>query len=160
MENRMESNVTQFVHSLLGRKLLHLCCEAEMMDFDFAPLTLHALGCTRIIQNEEILVTTLDYQSWDGVESIHNDEWFHVNWVSSELVGRTVLSVQISPWNDLRLTLEGGTVVECLIANGSPHYGEEQEQWVLFEHTKQLDRRFLTIYNKRIDFHTRSGDGT
>ena len=147
-----EHGIASFVTSLAGKRLLDICCEAELLDFDFAPLTLHALGCSRIIKNSDILVTTLDYQSWDLSESTHNDEWFNLKKFHAEIIGSTVISVQLSPWNDLRVELDNGVVIECLIANSCPHYGEEQEQWILFEGGRRGHGRFLTVYNKRIDF--------
>ena len=152
----MNHAAVQFVKSLVGRKMLHFCCEAEMLDFDFAPLALHAMGCSRVIKSNDILVTTLDYQSWDLSESTHNDEWFNAKKFYSQIAGGTVISVELSPWHDLRIELDNDVVIECLIANAYPHYGEEQEQWVLFEHTKDHGGTFLTAYNKRIDFHDKS----
>lgn len=152
----MNHEAVQFVNLLVGKKLLHFCCEAEILDFDFAPLALHAMGCSRVIKNNDILVTTLDYQSWDLDESTHNDEWFNVERFYSEIIDGTVISVEISLCHDLRIKLDNNIVIECLIANAYPHYGEEQEQWVLFEPTKDHSGTFLTVYNKSIDFHDKS----
>ncbi len=124
----------------------------EILDFDFAPLTLHALGCSRIIKNNDILVTTLDYQSWNLLESTQNDEWFNIQKFQTHIIGGMVLSIQLSPWNDLHIILDNGIRIECLIANAYPHYEEEQEQWVLFEKRKHESKPFLTVYNKRMKF--------
>lgn len=153
----MKQEVKEFVNSLIGRKLVSICCEAEILDFNFGPLVLHGMGCTRVIKNDDILITTLDYQFWDGVDSAHNDEWFHVERLRGEIIGGAVTSVEISPWHDLRVYLDNGVTIECLIANAYPHYAEALEQWVLFEAGK--DRcghpgKFLTICNKTVDFHT------
>ncbi|EOS63490.1 hypothetical protein [Oscillibacter sp. 1-3] len=149
----MDYAAAQFVNQLVGKRLLHFCCEAEILDFDFAPLALHAMGCSRVIKNNDILVTTFDYQLWDLSESTHNDEWFNAEKFYSEIIDGTVISVEISPWYDLRIKLDNNVVIECLIANAYPHYDEEQEQWVLFEPTEDHSGTFLTVYNKRIDFH-------
>lgn len=159
MDRMTTVEAVRFVQSLVGKKLRHLCCEAEILDFDFPPLALHAMGCSRIIKGNELLVTTLDYQSWDQSESTHNDEWFNVKAFHSEIVGGTVLSVHLSPWHDLRIELDNGVVIECLIANAQPHYADEQAQWVLFEPTKSRDGAgaFLTVYNKSIAFRKNEG---
>ena len=68
----MEAAVIESVHSLAGMRLVHVCCEAEILDFQFDSLTLHAIGCSRIIRQGEILVTVPDYRSWDGLESTRN----------------------------------------------------------------------------------------
>ena len=150
----MDHEAVRFVNLLVGKKLLHLCCEVEILDFDFTPLALHAMGCSRVIKNNDILVTTLDYQSWDQSESTHNDEWFNVERFRSEITGGTVLSVELSPCHDLRITLDNDVIIECLIANAYPHYDEELEQWVLFEPTNDHSGAFLTVYNKRVSFHS------
>ena len=125
-----------FIHSLVGKRLLNVCCAAEILTFDFFPLALHASGYARIIKNSDILVTTLDYQSWELSESTNNDEWFNAT---------------LSPWNDLHIELDNGVIIECLIANSYPHYNDEQEQWVLFERGKD-HKLFLTVYSKRVEF--------
>lgn len=105
-----------------------------------------------MIKNGDILVTTLDDQSWDLSESTHNDEWFNVKRFYSKIVGGTVVSAAVSPWHDLRLRLDNGVLIECLIANASPHYQEEREQWALFVTTKDHSGAFLTVCNGSVDF--------
>lgn len=148
----MDDRMLQFVNLLTGRKLEHFCCEAEILDFGFGALVLHAMGCTRVIKDNDILVTTIDYQSWDQEESTNNDEWFNMGKFHSEIVGGSVVSVRTSPWNDLHIRMDNGVMIECLVANAYPHYGEELEQWVLFEHTGDGSGTFLTVYNKSVDF--------
>lgn len=148
----MESGAMQLINALRGRKLERFCCEAEILDFDFGTLTLHAMGCSRVIKNNDILVTVPDYQAWDGVESRHNDEWYNTERFRAEITGGIVCSTEVSPWNDLRVILDNGCTIECLIANAYPHYGEESEQWVLFEHTKDHSGAFLTVFSKRVHF--------
>lgn len=126
------------------------------MDFSFGPLALHAMGCSRILKGIDILVTTLDYQSWDQMESTNNDEWFNMRRFNAEIVGGSVVSVQVSPWHDLVIRLDNDVMIECLVANACPHYGKELEQWVLFESTGDGNGTFLTVYNKMVDFHENS----
>lgn len=149
----MDDAAVQFTNLLVGKKLIRLCCEADMLDFDFESLALHAMGCSRVIKSNDILATTLDYQSWDLSESTHNDEWFNVEKFRSDIIGGVVISVEISPWHDLRIKLDNNVVIECLIANAHPHYAEEQEQWVLFEPARDHSGTFLTVYNKKIALH-------
>lgn len=107
-------------------------------------------------QTNDILITTPDDQSWDQSESTNNDKSFNMRTFRSEIVGGTVISVEISPWHDLRIGLDNGVIIECLISNACPHYEEEPEQWVLFDPSKDHSGTFLTIYNKSVDFHDRS----
>lgn len=129
----MDHNAVQFVNKLIGKQLLHFCCECEILDFSFGSLVLHAMGCSRVIKNNDILITTIDYQSWGQTESRNNDEWFNMRKYNSEIVGGTVTTVSIRPCNDLYVYLDNGIVIDCLVANAYPHYDGEREQWVLFE---------------------------
>ena len=137
----MDERVMEFVNSLVGRQLLYLCCEAEILDFGFGELVLHGMGCSRIIKNNDILVTTLDYQSWDQAERFHD-----------EILGGSVVSVRVSPWHDLCIQLDNGVMIECLVANAWPHYEEALEQWVLFRPAGKGRGTFLTVYNKDVAF--------
>ena len=105
-------------------------------------------GLTRIIKNGDILVSTLDYQSWDGVNSRSNDELKNIERFRKDIVGGAVVSADVNEVNDLRVTLDNGVIIECLIANGYVHYSNEREQWVLFEKNDREKRTFLTVYNK------------
>lgn len=175
-EKNLDNKAILFVKSLIGKKLVYFCCEANMFDFGFdeqavkaiesdvyvgkanidfgfnEPLVLHAMGCSRVIKNDDILVTTLDYDSWDQIESTNNDEWFNMEKFNSQIIGGTVISVEVSSWHDLHIGLDNGVTIECMIANAYPHYEEESEQWVLFDHTKKHNGTFLTVYNKSVDF--------
>lgn len=152
-----EPNITAFIRTLVGKKLESFCCEADILDFGFSDdLVLHAMGCTRVVRGSDILLTTCDYQSWDGEVSTNNDEWWNMTQYRAEMIGGTVLTAEINPLHDLIITMDNGFTVQCLIANtGSPHYGEEQEQWALFEHTDNHSGAFLTVCNKEMDFSPR-----
>lgn len=126
-----------------------------MLEFFFSDsLIIHANGFCRIIKNQDLLITTRDYESWDGDDSTHNDEWFNLEKYKTEIVGGSVNSVELSPINDLVLKLDNGVIIECLIENAYPHYEEEIEQWVLFEgkDCKKDKRAFLTVYNKHSEY--------
>ena len=57
------------------------------------------------------------------------------------------------------IALDNGVIIECRIANAAPHYGEEEEQWVLFEHTADHSGRFLTAYNRQLAFYVPGQEG-
>lgn len=108
----MDDKAIRFVHPLIGKKLVYFCCEADILDFGFGSLVFHAMGCSRVIKNNDILVTTLYYQSCDQMESTNNDEWFDMKKFNSQIVGDTVISVEISPWHDLHIKLDNGVTIE------------------------------------------------
>lgn len=49
---QMEQGIKDFVNLLLGKRLLQVHWEAEILDFNFETLSLHAFGCSRIIKNK------------------------------------------------------------------------------------------------------------
>ena len=144
-------DIQSFVHQLTGKQLIRLLCEADILEFIFSDgLVLHAMGLSRVICNRDILVTTIDYQSWDNLDSTHNDEWVNVERFRDRIIGGKVLSASINNVNDLRIALDNNSIIECFIANAYSHYSEESEQWVLFEHTDDHSGRVLSAYNKQI----------
>ena len=145
-------DLRSFVQQLVGKQLIQFLCEADILEFIFSnDLVLHAMGFSRVISNGDILVTTMDYQSWDNLDSTHNDEWVNVDRYKEKIIGGSVLSASLNDVNDLRIVLDNNSIIECLIANSYPHYSEECEQWVLFEHTDDHSGRFLSAYNKQIE---------
>ena len=110
------------------------------------------MGLSRVIREGDLLVTTFDYQSWDNLDSTHNDEWINADRIKDKIVGGCVSAVKLNDIHDLTIELDNGYIIECLIANAYPHYSEESEQWVLFEHTDDHSGRFLIASNKTIKF--------
>ena len=134
---------------IMGKKLEKLGLACEMMTFVFEEYALHAQCLTRIIRDQEILVTTGDYQSWDGECSKNNDEWYFVEKYREEIVGGKVLSVEVNRIHDVRIELDNGVMIEALVSNGFSHFGEEREQWRFFEKGKDGGPH-LVVYGKSI----------
>ena len=150
MNNSIE--IQSFLQQLKGKRLVSFGCEADILEFIFeGDFVLHAMGFSRVISGNDILVTTQDYQSWDEIESTHNDEWVNAAAFREKIVGGLVLSALINEVHDLKIMLDNGIVVECMVANSYPHYSDENEQWLLFEHTNDHSGKFLTAYNKQIE---------
>ncbi len=133
-----------------GKRLKKLGLACEMMTFDFEGYALHAQCLTRIIRDNDILVTTGDYQSWDGECSKNNDEWYFVEKYREDIVGGKVLSVEVSRIHDVRIELDNGVMIEALVSNGFSHFGEEREQWRFFEKGKD-GVPHLVVYGKSIE---------
>jgi len=156
----MRQDISDFVSLLVGKKLEYLGCEADLLEFVFeADLVLHAAGFSRVFADDEILITTADYQSWDGIDSRHNDEWVNMAAHRERIAGGRVVSAAVNALGDLNITLDNGVTIECWIANAAPHYGEEAEQWVLFEHTADHSGRFLTAFNRQLEFYVPGQEG-
>lgn len=142
--------IKEFIWGMKNQKLEALNMACEMMMFDFGIYKLHTQCLTRIIKGNDILVTTLDYQSWDGEKDTNNDEWYFVDKFRDEIVGGVVVSVELSAINDLRLELSNGIVIELFLSNGYHHFDEEREQWRLL----QKNAAHLVINSKTIDYYS------
>ena len=145
-----QTKLAEHLHTIVGKRLDTIELACEMMMFSFEQYALHAQCFTRIIFGDEILATTLDYQSWDGEAEENNDEWYFVAQNRAKIVGGTVISVDVSPLHDVVIILDNGIKIELFVQNGGHHFCEEQEQWVFF---KRHDHSypFITVYSKTVD---------
>ena len=64
----------EHLQAIVGKRLDAINLACEMMMFSFENYEFHTQCLTRIICENDILVTTLDYQSWDGEVEDNNDE--------------------------------------------------------------------------------------
>ena len=152
MEINMNCKDTLLSHLqvIVGKRLtgLHLAC--EMMMFSFEKFELHTQCLTRIIREDDILVTTLDYQNWDGKDSDNNDEWYFVDRYTESILDGIVTSVNVSSLYDVTVLLDNGIRIELINKNGYHHFDEECEQWRFF---KIDDNSYphITVYSKTVD---------
>lgn len=146
------SVVSNFIQEIVGNKLLKLYNACEMMIFDFGDYQLHTSCLTRVSKENDILVTTLDYQNWDGETDTNNDEWFFVKKFQHEIVGGTVLSVELSSMKDLKIMLDNDITIELYISNGYNHYDDEVEQWRLIKKIGKESTIHLVVNSKTIDY--------
>ncbi len=148
----------KLIKKIVGLKLGVIGYACEMLLFNFAQYALHVLCLTRIIKNGDILVTTLDYQSWDGEHNEKNDEYYNLARYKTEIEGGKVLSVEINSLCDLIITLDNDVTIQILIQNSYAHYDEENEQYRFFETSlddeteeeKKLPPHYV-VYNKHIE---------
>lgn len=127
---------------------LHLAC--EMMMLTFGEYALHTQCFTRIIHENDILVTTLDYQNWDREVDTNNDEWYFVEQYREKIVGGIVMSVEVSALNDVMVVLNNGIRIELINKNGYHHFDDECEQWRLFK-IDDYSYPHITVYSKTVD---------
>ena len=145
-----QAKLNEHLQVIVGKQLVALNMACEMMMFSFEKYELHAQCLTRIICGNDILVTTLDYQSWDGETEENNDEWYFVEQNRDKIVGGTVTSVKVNALHDLTIVLDNGISIELFVKNGYHHYDNEQEQWVFFKHHDH-SYPFVTVCNKTVD---------
>ncbi|MBR6801996.1 MAG: hypothetical protein IKM61_09620 [Eubacteriaceae bacterium] len=140
----------KLINDIVGKRLDDLSLACEMMMFSFGEYSLHSQCLTRIVMNDEIITTTSDYQSWDGVNAENNDEWYFVGKYKDMIIGGTVLSVRVNPLHDVVICMDNGVRIELFISDGLYHFGEDNEQWVFFRrHDHSFP--FVTVYAKSVD---------
>lgn len=145
-----QAMLNEHLQVIVGKQLDALNMACEMMMFSFEKYKIHAQCLTRIICENDILVTTSDYQSWDGETEENNDEWYFVEQNRTKIVGGTVTSVSVNALHDVAIILSNGIKIELFIKNGHNHFEDEQEQWVFFKHHDH-SYPFITVYNKTVD---------
>lgn len=119
--------------NIMGLRLTDVYPACEMLMFSFDNYALHSECLTRIIKDNDILLTTLDYQSWDGEISENNDEWHNLEKYKETIVGGRVVKIELSSLRDLTIVLDNNITIQLFISNGYPHYYEDTEQYRFFE---------------------------
>ena len=145
-----QDKLNEHLHAILGKQLDELNMACEMMMFSFEKYALQAQCFTRIICKNDVLVTTLDYQNWDGETEGNNEEWYFVEQNRDKIVGGTVTSVNVNALHDITIVLDNSISIELFVKNGYQHFDDEQEQWVFFKHHDH-SYPFITVYNKSVD---------
>lgn len=148
----------KLIKSIVGLKLNTIQYACEVLMFGFEQYALHAQCLTRIIKDDDILLTTFDYQSWDGEHEENNDEYYNLAKYKSEIEGGKVLSVGVNPLCDIIITLDNGVTIQIFIHNSYAHYNKENEQYRFFEvsndetENDKLPPHYV-VYNKHIEIH-------
>ena len=145
-----QAKLDKHLQTIVGKQLDALNMACEMMMFSFGEYALHAQCLTRLICENDILTTTLDYQNWDGEIEENNDEWYFLKQNKNKIVGGTVTSVKVNALHDVTIVLDNSISIELLVKNGYHHFVDEQEQWVFFKHHDH-SYPFITVYNKSVD---------
>ncbi|MBR2974819.1 MAG: hypothetical protein IKC47_03660 [Clostridia bacterium] len=147
-----QQHLQNLLNIIVGKKLNHLKPIFEVMSFGFGEYALHTLGLTRIIKDNDILVTTLDYQNWDGEEAFNNDEHYFIKKFNDQIVGGVVTSIKVSPLYDLKIEMDNGVRVEVYVQNGHHHFDRDNNQWLFFKVDEEGDNApFVSVYNKTVD---------
>lgn len=121
------------VCDLIGQPLSDLGAHYEILILRFGEYEIHASCFARIIHNEEILLTTRDYQSWDEKDYKHNDMYLNIAKHGAALIGQTVRSVEVSPVNDLFIDLDHDARIEIFSSHGSHRLSDVSEQWFFYK---------------------------
>ena len=148
----MNKKLQKYINNIIGLKLEEINLACEMIMLNFGNYKIHIQSFTRVIKNNDILLTTLDYQSWDKKEDKNNDEWYFLEKYKKEILNGIVIDVSLTKTNDLTIVFDNGITIETYISNGYSHYEEEQEQWRLILKLDNDKSHDIVIYNKHIEY--------
>lgn len=148
----MNKKLQKYINNIIGLKPKEINLACEMIMLNFGNYKIHFQSFTRIIKNNDILLTTLDYQNWDKKEDKNNDEWYFLEKYKKEILNGIVIDVSLTKTNDLTIVFDNGITIETYISNGYSHYEEDQEQWRLILKLDNDKSQDIVIYNKHIEY--------
>lgn len=125
--------IETYLELLNGSLLDDLTLAAQMMMFSFGSIAIHSQCFTRIMHQDRILLTTLDYQNWDEADDKNNDEWYNWSLHKKRIINNKVIKTELTNSNDLFIWLENDIQLQIFVSNGSPHYVEDCEQWRMID---------------------------
>ena len=141
--------IQNYLDSLSEKTLDSLNLACEMMMFTFGDIAIHSQCFTRIMLKEQVLLTTLDYQSWDQENEKNNDEWYNLSLYKKSILNNRVTKTLLTNTNDAFIWLENDISIQIFISNGSPHYVEDCEQWRIFE-VDNKESSHIVVYSNSI----------
>ncbi|MGM9968999.1 MAG: hypothetical protein ACI35S_01215 [Anaeroplasma sp.] len=147
----MFEKLQNYLDQLVGSKLKDIKLACQMIILDFGNISIHCQQFTRVSKNDDILFTTLDYQSWDEKSDTNNDEKYFFDKYRDEIINGFVTKVTYNKFNDLTIIFDNGVVIESFVSNGYNHFVDEIEQWRLLIYTSTDDSKHIVVYNKRVD---------
>ena len=138
------------VYELVGQVMTDLGAYYEILILRFGEYEIHVSCFARILHNGKILLTTMDYQSWDEKDHKHNDMYLNIAKHGATLIGQTVRSVEVSKVNDLFLVLDNGARIEIFSSEGSHRLSEESEQWFFYK-PKDSSYPNMAVYSSGVE---------
>lgn len=147
----MVEKLHNYLDQLVGIKLKDIKLACQMIILDFGNIGIHCQQFTRVSKNDDILFTTLDYQSWDEKVDTNNDEKYFFDKYRNEIIGGVVARIIYNKFNDVTIIFDNGVVIEIFVSNGYNHFVDEIEHWRLLIDTSDDDSKHIVIYNKKVE---------
>ena len=147
----MVEKLHNYLDQLVGIKLKDIKLACQMIILDFGNIGIHCQQFTRVSKNDDILFTTLDYQSWDEKVDTNNDEKYFFDKYRNEIIGGVVARIIYNKFNDVTIIFDNGVVIEIFVSNGYNHFVDEIEHWRLLIDTSNDDSKHIVIYNKKVE---------
>ena len=147
----MVEKLHNYLDQLVGIKLKDIKLACQMIILDFGNIGIHCQQFTRVSKNDDILFTTLDYQSWDEKVDTNNDEKYFFDKYRNEIIGGVVARIIYTKFNDVTIIFDNGVVIEIFVSNGYNHFVDEIEHWRLLIDPSDDDSKHIVIYNKKVE---------
>ena len=152
------------ISKIVGLRFTNVGGACNMLMFTFGSndveYAIHAQCFTRIIKNDDILVTTFDWQSWDGKNEENNDYLYNLKKFKPDIEGGIVVLVEVNTLFDVTITLDNGVTIQIFIDNSYQHYNDEWEQYRFFQCSPEdeADKSdnippHYVVYSKYIEIH-------
>lgn len=138
------------IYELIGQTLHDLGVYYDILKLRFGEYEIHVSCFARILLDDQILLTTEDYRSWDEKDYKHNDMYLNIAKHGASLIGHRVRAVEISTVNDLHIILDNDARIEIFNSNGNLHFSEGGEQYFFYK-PKDKSYPFLSITNRNVE---------
>lgn len=157
------SELNNVISKIVGLRFTDVGWACNTLLFNFGgndvKYAIHAQCFTRIIKNNDILVTTIDWNSWDGEHDENNDYLYNLKKFKPDIEGGMVVSVEVNALFDVIIKLDNGVIIQLFIGNSYQHYDDEWEQYRFFEsYSDDEDYEsenppHYVVYSKHIEIH-------
>ena len=123
-----------------------LCLNFAKEDFTSS---LHIQCFYRIHKNNQVLVTSQDYHTFDydngDEDGTNNDLWKNIKKFSNKIEGNQVTQVLMNDLKDIRLFLSNDFQIDILISNSKSNFEEMIEQYRFLPSVADNDH--IVVYN-------------
>ncbi|WP_035357174.1 hypothetical protein [Acholeplasma granularum] len=123
-----------------------LCLNFAKEDFTSS---LHIQCFYRIHKNNQVLVTSQDYHTFDydngDEDGTNNDLWKNIKKISNKIEGNQVTQVLMNDLKDIRLFLSNDFQIDILISNSKSNFEEMIEQYRFLPSVADNDH--IVVYN-------------
>jgi len=141
---------------LINSSIVNVNLMANMIGISFSRdnyvFVMHIQAFTRIIHNNQIIVTSNDYFEYekDDESGTRNDLWINMIKASEVINESKVIDVNSNDFGDFRIILDNKAIIEVMISNSMPNFDDEIEQYRFFQENSN-DNHFVMYTNGNYD---------
>lgn len=149
----MDNNVMLKIEDINNSILTRISLVANMLCLSFAKedfaSSLHIQCFYRIYKNNQVLVTSQDYHTYDydngDEDGTNNDLWKNMKNISNQLEGNLVTQVLMNDIKDISVILSNDFQIDIFISNSKSNFKETIEQYRFLPSIKNDDH--IVVFN-------------